>query len=173
LSAYPYTLWVVAGVALLIVGLVGFAAYRYKVASTVEWRPLEGYYKGAVWYSQAEKDPKFVLAAMQQAETQLIAHTKWTAANLALVGHAVQLYIMEKATWTDGWGRPVAGLQSNHVLVVGSDLAALCHELAHLCEKIVDQTEDAEHASWQDSGIFAAINAYEHWLGHRPTELPK
>jgi hypothetical protein len=86
----------------------------------------------------------------------------------------LKIYVRDTPTWNDG-GRKVAGMLNGNVITVGSDLAALCHELAHFLRRKLDgvdlQAADAlplaeqhEHLFWQTNGIQAAIDNYTVWL---------
>jgi hypothetical protein len=54
-----------------------------------------------------------------------------------------------------------------HILQVGKSLSALCHEMAHLCELVLDNEVDDEHKTWDVDGITAAITEYQKWLQHQ------
>lgn len=83
----------------------------------------------------------------------------WADAEAALAG--ARIYVKLQDTWIDGVGRRVAGLALyDGTLVVGANLEALCHELAHLCERKIDRTEDFDHARWEARGIERAIANY-------------
>ena len=62
--------------------------------------------------------------------------------------------------WRDNvTGQMVAGTALHGEVRVGADLAALCHELVHVCQEragLIDET----HASWTPE-IYAAIERYE------------
>jgi hypothetical protein len=165
---YPGT-WVVVGLIIaIIVGAIGFMVYRWAKSSYVPWQPIYGYYPGSKWFSKLQgTDQKLIAEALQAAESCLIERTKWSAANLALVGHHVRVYVMDSEKWVDLWGRKVAGLQIEHTLVVGPSLAALCHEMAHLCEAVLDKEQDNAHATWAADGIAAAVDDFDVWLGKR------
>lgn len=76
----------------------------------------------------------------------------------ALDGARIAVHFMPK--WRDAiTGQMVAGTATSIEVRVGSDLAALCHELVHVCQfkaGVVDET----HASWGPE-IYAAIERYE------------
>ncbi len=165
---YPGT-WVVVGLILaVIVGAIAFMVHRWWKNTYVPWQPIYGYYPGSKWFSKLkDTDQKFIAEALQAAESFLIERTKWSAANLALVGHHVRVYVMDSESWVDLWGRKVAGLQVEYTLVVGPSLAALCHELAHLCEMVLDKEQDDAHATWASDGIAAAVNDFDEWLQKR------
>ena len=165
---YPGT-WVLLGIVLAAI-LTAFIVMgvRWFKATYIPWKQLPGYYAGTKWHSRVSTtDPKFITEAMQAAESFLIARTKWGAANLALVGHCVRVYVMDSESWKDLYGGKVAGQQAGRNLIVGPSLAALCHELAHLCEEVIDKETDYAHATWPADGIAAAVDDFDAWLAKR------
>lgn len=46
------------------------------------------------------------------------------------------------------------------LVMVGSDLAGLAHELAHLAEYKIDRAVDYDHATWGERGIAKAVESY-------------
>jgi hypothetical protein len=98
---------------------------------------------------------------------------RWLAINLPEISK-LKIYVRSTPAWSDG-GRKVAGILNGNVITVGSDLAALCHELAHFLRRELDgvdlQAADAlplaeqhEHLFWQTNGIQTAIDNYTVWL---------
>ena len=162
--------WLSAAAVFVIVGISLWAWWRYRKAS-IPWVPLEshGYYPGSNFFGPADVSPKHVVECLQHAESALIKHTKWTAANLAVVGPLVHVWAVPAESWTDLWGRKVAGLQIGYMLQVGKSLSALCHEMAHLCEMVLDKEIDDTHSTWKDDGILKAIDEYGAWLKAQPT----
>lgn len=163
-DSFPATPWLIGGALLLVVGAIAGLAYKVWKDKHVPWKYIPNYYPGARWHSLAQTDPRFLSAALQYAESVLIAHTTWNAANLALVGHHVRVMVKESEAWVDLWGRKVAGYEVGHMLVVGPSLAALCHELAHLCEKVLLGGTDHTHEGWGSNGVTKALVAYDDWL---------
>jgi len=164
MNSYPYTPWFIGGLGVAILVAFGVMAYMTWRRTYVPWKPLPNYYPGAKWHSLVQTDPKYIAMALAAAESALIQHTKWTAANMALVGHYVHVYVMDSESWVDLWGRKVAGYQDGHKLVVGPSLAALAHELAHLAELVLDGVVDQNHMSWPADGIANALEDYDQWL---------
>lgn len=58
----------------------------------------------------------------------------------------------------------VAGIAVGFQIYVGKDLAAVCHEFAHVCELIEDGVYDFEHAKWGTRRLYDAINEFENGL---------
>lgn len=162
-----HAFWIVGGLVLGAIALATFLLVRTWRGTHLPWASLPNYYPGARFYCAGEVEPKLLVAALQQAETLLIQHTKWTAANMALVGHHVRIYVADSESWKDLWGRSITGLQDGYTIIVGPSLAALCHELAHLCEIVLDKQVDVAHAAWANEGVIAAIDAYDGWLAKR------
>lgn len=169
MTDYPYTPWVVGGLLAVILAAVGTLAYKAWRSTHVAWKPLDahGYYPGSKFFGRVPVDPKRLVKALQVAESALIEKTKWSAANMALVGHHVRVYVMDSESWSNLWGAKVAGEQVGYALVVGPSLAALGHELAHLAEKLLDKEVDYAHQTWKADGIVDAIEAYDAWLANQ------
>jgi hypothetical protein len=124
------------------------------------WLPIYGYYPGSKWCSRVDSNPFLIAKALQAAESSLIARTPWTAANLALVGHYVRVHVKDSERWGVLWGRR----GQEYTLVVGPSLAGLCHEMAHLCEQVLDNSSDTTHGSWKVNGVEQALEDYDEWL---------
>lgn len=133
------------------------------------WRPLAGYFPGARWHSDVGVviDQAFLVRALQRAESSLIERTGWDAAALALVGHYVRVHVRNTETWRGLWEKR----QSNvYVLTTGPALSTLCHELAHLCELVLEKEVDADHLDWKQRGVDLALEDYEVWLRRQSNE---
>ena len=100
---------------------------------------------------------------LKKAALLLCTHTHWLPTQVASVTSRVKLLVHDTEEWQDTWGREVAGLQELNVLHVGYSLAALCHELAHLCESSLEARVDVEHLGWPSNGVQAAVDAFEAW----------
>ena len=62
--------------------------------------------------------------------------------------------------------------QAGHVLRIGSSLSNVAHELAHLCEAVLDKELDEEHLLWERDGIWRAVRVYEEWAIKQGWETP-
>ena len=102
-----------------------------------------------------------VAAALANAVMCLAHYAGWDEAKVRAVAAKQQIKVEATPAWTDRWGRHVGGTSAFGTLQVGSDLAALCHELAHACETEWTGTTDESHATWQQNGIQRAIDSYE------------
>jgi hypothetical protein len=88
----------------------------------------------------------------------------WSTTNMYALLDGVHVNVMTSPTWSDPFtGRTIAGqsLPSSKTVVVGSDYAALAHELAHVIEAGPGRLGFEDHASWASSGIQAAVDKYE------------
>lgn len=154
--------WVIAGPVLAItLGLLSWLGYRIWKMAYVPWKTYQADYAQMDWYGAG--DPAFIYAALQAATRALMRHTIWGDRVVYVKGLA-SIYVKDTKSWHDTAGQKVAGQQAGRVLYVGIDLAALCHELAHLCDAELDKRVEYDHASWTQRGIFTAVNEYEAWL---------
>jgi hypothetical protein len=164
---------IVAGVVGLVVaaGLARLAWVWWR-RFRIPWEPLPGA-PGVRWYSQAKGlDWARVLGALRVAESALARHVShWTPRQVRAVADEVRIYVVATESWLNLGGKPVAGEQLLEVLYVGPSLAALCHELAHRCEEVLDKRADYAHAGWTENGIRAALAEYDAWLGSSATRL--
>lgn len=165
LLAHPGALAVVVVALLLaLAGGIGIGVKAWR-SFHVAWTPLPWWIPGCARGGTAV-DTGFLLAALQRSQDLLIAKTHFTAADFAKTG-PVKIFVMPEKSWLDGAGVKVAGVQIDNVLEVGPDLAALCHEYAHLLEDRIDQKVDDAHAGWAANGIQAAINGFDAWRAAR------
>lgn len=130
------------------------------------WVPLSdhGYYPGSKCYADREIDPDKLVRALQAAESALIRRTPWNAANLALVGH----YVCVRVNGHSHYEHPTIP-----VMHVDAEFTSLCHELAHLCELVLDGRVDTTHERWNRNGANLAMADYANWLsgrGHFPVQ---
>jgi hypothetical protein len=148
-------------------GLVWLAAQAWY-SSHPDWKPLPG--RRGQWCSTVTPcpvTPEFIAEALTQAEGCLLRFSSIPAANVQTAGATVQIQVRATTSWVDAWGRKVAGLQIRRAVAVGPDLAALCHEVAHLAEAQYGGATDESHVSWTGNGALAAIDAYTAWLKER------
>lgn len=120
---------------------------------------------GGGWYSApSDVTAHDVQAHLDMAVQCLIERTHWTAAQFAVVCPRVRVLVRKEVQWKRlGDGLLIAGCQEGNTLVVGKDMAALCHELGHLMEQTIDMVVDEEHVTWLEKGIVAAQDAYYSW----------
>jgi hypothetical protein len=163
--------WIIIG-PVLAIALTAIFVVGWKVLRSLypPWKPLPGYYPGAMYMAPKDVPPALIVKRLQRAETELINNTRFTAANLALVGHLIRVSVRESESWSDLSRRLVAGQagtdpeRGGYVVDVGRSMLALAHEMAHMCELVIDGQVQYDHAGWEAAGIRKAEEAYEAWL---------
>ena len=149
---------IIFGVALLGLALVGVgvALVAAHFNSQLKWKQT------STWHVRYHANEGFNPAQLDSAITLAIAKLRpvWPTTVTTLIAVNTKFIVNVVPEWTDIWGRRVAGESLGDTVTVGSDLAALCHELAHRCEWELDKKTDDSHASWGSRGIFAAVDAY-------------
>jgi hypothetical protein len=84
----------------------------------------------------------------------------WSHERIATLASTHHYLVVAFPTWKNLAGVTVGGELDGDVLKVGRDLSALCHELAHACQREFDHVIDEHHQSWPGRGITAADDAY-------------
>lgn len=87
----------------------------------------------------------------------------WGPERLYAVLDNVHVSVAPGPIWKSALGELVAGeaFPGVSTVVIGNDLAALAHELAHLMESGLGRAPVNEaHVGWKERGIFAAIDGY-------------
>lgn len=163
--------WILVGPLLaVILGACAWFGWKVWRALHVPWKPLPGYYPGAMYVAPDDVPPELIVKRLQRAETELIANTRFSAANLALVGHLLRVSVRNEEVWSDLSRRLVAGQagtdpeRGGYVVDVGHSMLALAHEMAHFCELVIDAHVNYDHTDWEEQGIRKAEAAYETWL---------
>lgn len=120
----------------------------------------------------AEVSPTRIRMAINLAYDALRTHGPWSPADLSRSFEGVRLDIQASPTWLDSAGQKVGGQDVGSLILVGPSLDALCHELAHVCELVVDRKQDVEqlpgsgkHPTWEKRGLDAADMTYRKMLG--------
>lgn len=103
--------------------------------------------------------------ALALAVTALIENGPWSKISVIALANELQILVDPHLSWVSTQGQHVAGQTYFKTVKVGLDLAALCHELAHVCEEFTDGRVDMGHERWAARGIYNATNAYEKKLG--------
>lgn len=157
--------WILVGFLLTCIATGGgLAFWRFYKASHIAWKPLPGLI-GVMWFSKAaDTIPSDIVNALKASVQLLSMWTKWPGEDIGKLVLTMKIYVEATPTWGDGYGRKVAGLQAQNVIYVGSDLAAMCHELAHLCELKLDLFIDDAHEGWVKNGIQRAVDEFDLWL---------
>jgi hypothetical protein len=159
-------LTIVAGVASVIVlclTVVGIYLWR-TLAQEEQRRVVTVFYMGipfrfTYWHGIDESKLKERLLLALGALSAV-----WSTTNMYALLDGVHINVMPSTTWSDSFtGRTIAGqsLPSGKTVVVGSDYAALAHELAHVIEAGPGRLGFEDHASWARNGIQAAVDKYE------------
>ena len=109
-------------------------------------------------------------SAITHAVDELAEFGVWRRYEIeATILRGVRVCVRPEVRW--GYGtQTVAGLThvEERTLVVGCDLAALCHELAHLVQFDVESREG--HDAWDVRGITSAVDAWQAWLKGEQTK---
>ena len=114
-----------------------------------------------------EVDDARLASALVEAACGLVAAGVWQGHQVdAVVARGFGVYVRPELTWLNGSGVVVAGETDlvTRVVYVGRDLAALCHEFAHLCEADINFRIDNTHEAWTARGIMRAIDEWQTWL---------
>lgn len=150
--------------AVLLVVVLGFAAVVMVPAylrQRVTWKrtPAGYYYQsiGDVDVMRLERNIGLSFALLRE-------HSDFDPATLDAARAAAHIIVQRVNEWfSPAHGGNVAGVTTGTTIDVGQNLAALCHELAHVCEWIEggDAKQDMQHVTWVHRGIQAAVDEYE------------
>ena len=131
-------------------------------------RPIPGHASTTGYQAPPGFDARRIGWALTNAINQLGVWTRWRSDQIAKVASNVTVTVRSGAEWKTDWSdKKVAGMTLGRELVVGSTLAALCHELAHLCEAEIDGATNSEHTTWEARGIQRASNEFEVWVAQQ------
>ena len=154
--------WGLALAALALV--VGVWAFRRWRGTHPGWRrPIPGYFADTAFVAPRGYPLSRITYAMQMAETCLIKYGRWNAGQMGAVCLRAHVVVLSAQTSSDLAGRAVRGVPVGHAIQVGAGLTTLAHELAHLCEAVLDKELDEAHSLWERDGIWRAVRAYEEW----------
>lgn len=171
----PWLLIAAIQVAVLLVFGGAYLLFRRWRRTNPKWqRPIPGYFYPYTAYRAPVGFPPLRLTkALQMAETCLIKFGQtWTAGQLGAVCFRAHVVVTDNEIEADLSGLKVRGTKIGHVIQVGFSLNSLCHELAHLCEAVLEQELDESHSMWDRDGVWNAIRAYEEWLIKQNWETP-
>jgi hypothetical protein len=152
----------IIGIVVGLIALAGIAsiflrALRYHF---VTWRPTQHH---ATWYSDDPGvTPEEVERALDLAVGALAKHGPWRRPTIERALEGAKILITPANSFIDPWNRKVGGLAGPKGVIVGRDLAALCHEIAHLLEMAESGPEfyNVEHHGWGERGVWAATDSY-------------
>lgn len=141
------------------IGVVVYFAYR----DSPKWGTLAS---GQRYFAPPGFEAKRLELALALAERCLTDCTVFPRAAIAAVVARASVLVTAEESWVDAWGRRIGGFTqvSTSTVVVGPDLSALCHELAHLLEAYCFGATDDGHVQWMERGITAADEAYRRAL---------
>lgn len=161
--------WKTLAVVGVLVGAIAGAVIAMVVrfqSHMPQWVDLPNGPPKSAYVAPAGYDSARIVASVEKCLTVLPRHTKWTVPMLFPLAEGLHIEVKPTPDWVDFSGQSVAGLQAEEWLVVGSDLAALCHEFIHWTEWALEKRTDYAHEGWADAGILAAIDEYDAWLPH-------
>ena len=153
-----------AGIALA-VGLAWRRSVRARASLEAAYSPLPAPlgWARAARASGVAATPDQIAIALREAINCLYDAGPWSVpeTNDNLTG--LRILVRAETEWTDAYGRRVAGLTypTDGIVVVGRDLAALCHELTELLYWRLEGQEEWHGREWPGrAGIEAACAAY-------------
>lgn len=124
----------------------------------ISWEPLDpsapSSTKYAGYVDRSELQPRWARAVEVLEVSQDVASKAY-------------IYVRSDLVWTDAYGRKVSGLLQGRWIIVGNDMAALAHELAHLNDMELGdgrtwmEPEEEAHARWLQDGTRARLDAYD------------
>lgn len=157
--------------------VAGFISYIVVQAYEVEkmWTALAVQDVGSIKYApvklQQNIDTENFKACLRNACYQLNLHGAFKDDYVygALAG--VKILVNDTPLFKGhDTGESVAGeaYVETNTLKIGSDFAALCHEIGHLIEYRKTGIIDGAHVGWTKNGFLTAIDAYAAWRSGRP-----
>lgn len=158
------------GAAVVIAVVVVLVALGAVFGIVVPWLKAQPVYRVVPLLPAVEvtgvANEALLASAITHAVDELAAFGVWRRYEIeATVLRGVRVCVRSEVRWNDG-GQVVAGLmlKESRTLVVGCDLAALCHELAHLVQWDIERREEFGHETWTVRGITSAVDAWQAWL---------
>lgn len=124
----------------------------------------------ATWVSIPGTSAKTHYAADIAMVTSAVDHAfaclerVWARERIEAALRGWRINVLPVETWTSASsGQTVAGetFLDQGLILVGPSLAALAHEIAHVCEDRIDNVVDYAHATWSGRGIYEALAEYE------------
>lgn len=141
--------------------LVGAIMVRAYLRQRIDWKTTP---RGFLYHALGPMDPARLDAHITLALTCLREHSDFTPQTLQKTAAQTRIIVQRVTSWhSPAHGTSVAGLSTGMTIHVGSDLAALAHELAHECEFTEGGAgaQDFTHATWSARGIQRAVDVYE------------
>ena len=118
----------------------------------IPWKPLPGV-PNVQYHSPGPVDEAKLARCFLAAIAALRVHADFSARAIDHLSN-VRIFVEQGDTWH------TTGAAKGEQVYIGTNFAALAHELAHVAE-FVEGSIDLAHASWGRRGIFIAIDTYE------------
>lgn len=135
------------------------AAYKRQ---RIEWRRAVGQSWRWAAVPGVDVDEGRLIGAVESAWVALALHRCFPSSTLLQAKEVLHVMVQRVPSWhSPQHGGNVAGVTSGHVVYVGSDFAAVCHELAHLCEFLEMGAYDFEHGTWGVRRIQVAVDEWQ------------
>jgi hypothetical protein len=165
----------IAAAAGITAGVVGWSA------TTVRWTPVPGHPGSGYAFESPPTSAQVMrlLAALEAARAAIAHRCWWTPQLVELALSRVNVLVAKGLTFPNpaaetnvGQASELHGSYKGYGVRVGSDLAALCHELGHRILECATGDMDAYHRSFKAVGLTAAIEEYSVWLAATPASPP-
>ncbi len=129
-------------------------------AEEARWVPLGN---TGLKYCPEQTLAAFLEAAFFDALAALETHTQTIPSQILRILQGWKIDVRPTRTWLNWRLQSVAGESylDGYVIRVGSDYAALVHEIWHVCLYRSTGDEDAEHLTFEASGVNRAAEAYQ------------
>lgn len=127
------------------------------------------------WRAEAGVDVDCIRLAdaITAALTELSYVGPWTYGDMSRALEGLKIRIVDTDRFHDRRGRTIEGERysddlRNKIITIGPTYATLVHELAHVCEQMMDGWMDFNHTHWAARGINAANVKYQAWRIPKP-----
>jgi hypothetical protein len=155
-------IFLVLGSAILVT--LAIIAIVYWRKTHIPWRPLPGKL-GMFYCFEGKGDPVAVSKAVDASIQALVDNTKWTRADINKAITDLHVHVKKTEQWMENTGDArgaflTSGLQMDSGVRVGPSLAALCHEIAHRVDQVINHNVNYTHTGWDTNGVFAAVEEY-------------
>lgn len=145
----------------LVIGLAGAIMVPAYLRQRIDWKTTP---RGYLYFAHTPLDPVRLDAHIGLALRCLREHSDFSPVLLERTAARTRIIVQRVTSWhSPAHGTSVAGVSTGMTIHVGSDLAALAHELAHECEfeEGGAGAQDFTHATWLGRGIQRAVDVYE------------
>lgn len=146
-------------------GVVAVAMIPAYLRSRIPWKKTPA---GITYHSMTNISPVRIDEAIIESLRLLRTHSDIRPQVLDAAAMSLRVIVQRVDSWNSPQhGGNVAGVTHGATIYVGLDLAAVCHEIAHVCEFIEGGAEgqDLNHRRWVKRGIQHAANEFErNWV---------